>query len=613
MSSILGKLAVSIVGQMDDLDKTFKAASKQINKFAKETSALGESVSRMGQNLTAGVTLPIVGLGAAAVKLASDLAEVQNVVDVTFGPNAKDIDTWSKNAMQGFGLTELQAKKMTGTMGAMVKSMGLTDDETLNMSKSLTGLAGDMASFYNLDHQQAFDKIRAGIAGETEPLKALGINMSVANLEAFALAQGINESYKEMTQAEQATLRYNYLMQASADAQGDFARTSDGFANQLRIMQGEMTNLGAEIGQILLPYALQLVQAIRDLVGNFQALDPGIKTAIIAVAGAAAVLGPLLMIIGGLISAVGTIAGAFGAFTASLAATTGPSAAVMAAITGVGATIAVVIASIGLFVAAIVDLWRNNEAFRTNLIKLWAEIQATAQKVFGELKAFWDKWGGDITATFTAVWDLIKTIVSVAVQAVSDVIRVVLAVIRGDWDGAWKAVQTLLSNAWTGIGQILKAGIDAFVLAITTMIVMVKTHFDQMITDALNWGANLMGSFIDGFMSKFRDLQDAVRGAAETVSDFLGFHSPTKKGPGSDADVWGPNLVKTLADGIDSEMARLQSSLGNFALNLNPALSMATPAFAGNTTTNNTPITINVYDGASGLKRELSRLGVRMP
>ena len=131
---------------------------------------------------------------------------------------------------------------------------------------SLAGLAGDMASFYNLDPTEAFEKLRSGISGETEPLKQLGINMSVVNLEAFAMAEGITKSYQEMTQAEQATLRYQYIMSATADAQGDFANTSDSLANQQRILQLEIQTLAAEIGQDLMPIAQEVLSTAKDAI-----------------------------------------------------------------------------------------------------------------------------------------------------------------------------------------------------------------------------------------------------------------------------------------------------------------------------------------------------------
>ena len=243
--------------------------------FSKGIDKLG-SVAKAGLGVIVKAGAAAVGAlgaaGVASVKLASDLTEVQNVVDVTFGKNknADTINDWAKNAASAFGLSELQAKKFNGTMGAMLKSMGLSDDAVLDMSTSMTGLAGDFASFYNLPIEEAFQKIRSGISGETEPLKELGINMSVANLEAYALSKGIDKSYDSMTQAEQATLRYNYLMSASADAQGDFARTNDSLANQLRIAQLEVQNLGGAIGMSLLPMAQEMLGVGIDMLGQLK-------------------------------------------------------------------------------------------------------------------------------------------------------------------------------------------------------------------------------------------------------------------------------------------------------------------------------------------------------
>lgn len=206
--------------------------------------------------------------GKYAVNLASDLEEVQNVVDVTFGEGAGKIETFAKAAGRNFGMSELSAKKYNGTMGAMLKSMGLAGDEVMDMSTSLTGLTGDIASFYNLDHDTAFEKIRSGISGETEPLKQLGINMSVANLEAFALQKGIKKTYDELSEAERVQLRYSYIMEATADAQGDYVRTSDGFANQLRTLQTNVQGLAAKLGGVLLPAATDVLQTINEIFGG---------------------------------------------------------------------------------------------------------------------------------------------------------------------------------------------------------------------------------------------------------------------------------------------------------------------------------------------------------
>lgn len=228
--------------------------------------AIGSAVGDMVRNMA--------DFAKGGLEVASDLQEVQNVVDVTFGEKgAAVVEDFAKKAAGSFGMSELSAKQFTGTMGAMLKSMNLDDDAVQDMSLALTGLAGDMASFYNLDAEEAFSKLRSGISGETEPLKQLGINMSVANLEAYALSQGINTAWKEMSAAEQATLRYQYIMQATADAQGDFARTSDSYANQQRILQLNMENLSASIGKKVLPVITQFSGLLNDLFAGNMSIE----------------------------------------------------------------------------------------------------------------------------------------------------------------------------------------------------------------------------------------------------------------------------------------------------------------------------------------------------
>ena len=252
-----------------DTEIDSSGAEKGVNTLK---SKIGNGFKTMGGLAVKGVTAitgALIAMGGKCVDVASDLTEVQNVVDTTFGDSAGTINQWAKDASKNFGLTELQAKQFTGTLGAMMKSSGITGESLNTMSMDLAGLSADFASFYNLDHEEAFEKIKSGISGETEPLKALGINMSVANMEAFALSKGINKSWNEMTQAEQTTLRYNYLMEKGADASGDFSKTLDtSLANQLRVAKNEITSLGGEIGTQLLPSVLNGTKVIREEIGK---------------------------------------------------------------------------------------------------------------------------------------------------------------------------------------------------------------------------------------------------------------------------------------------------------------------------------------------------------
>lgn len=263
----------NVIDDIDDIGDKARATGNEIE------SSLGKAFSGLASKIggimgTVFAAEQVFEFGKEAVELGSDLAEVQNVVKATFGNGEAEINQFADTAIRQFGLSELSAKKFTSTMGAMLKSMGGFDSaEVQEMSTTLAGLAGDMASFYNLDAQEAFDKLRSGISGETEPLKQLGINLNVANLEAFALANGIEKSYDKMTEQEKALLRYNYILNATADAQGDFAKTQDSWANQTRILTEEFNSLKGTLGQGLINVLNPLVTSINaNLMPTLQGL-----------------------------------------------------------------------------------------------------------------------------------------------------------------------------------------------------------------------------------------------------------------------------------------------------------------------------------------------------
>lgn len=293
IDDMVSSLTVAI-DRFEQLD----VASNSVAHIRVNTDGLVELETEVGRAESAFRSLGgvIAGLGigymlkeqfSSAVEYASDLTEVQNVVDVAFGNSSKVVDEWAQNTIDSVGLSELSAKQYAGTMGAMLKSSGLAGNAVNDMSMSITELAGDMASFYNLDTDVAFEKIRSGISGETEPLKQLGINMSVANLEAYALSEGINASYSEMTQAQQVMLRYNYLMDQTADMQGDYARTSDSFANQVRNLQQSWTAFTGNLASDVLPVLADGIGLLKDGIdyinNNWGDIGPVVEAAAVSI------------------------------------------------------------------------------------------------------------------------------------------------------------------------------------------------------------------------------------------------------------------------------------------------------------------------------------------
>lgn len=280
---IVEKSASTIKGAFGKITQSMGQAANGIKKAAGGiVSAFSKVSSASGGLNTASLSLgtllktaagfksvkEIWNFGKNAIDFGSDITEVENVVDTAFGSMANMAYEFASTATEQFGLSELAAKQYSGTMMAMLKSSGVAQGAAAKMSTTMAGLAGDIASFYNIDTDEAFYKLRAAIAGETEPMKALGVNMNIVNLEAFAMSQGITKAYKEMTLAEQSLLRYNYILAKTGDAQGDFARTAGTWANQMRLLKLNIQSISAVIGQGLIAAILPAIKLLNKLMAK---------------------------------------------------------------------------------------------------------------------------------------------------------------------------------------------------------------------------------------------------------------------------------------------------------------------------------------------------------
>lgn len=213
--------------------------------------------------------------GAAALEAASDLTEVQNIIDVTFKSadelgNIIEDDSWkienfAKNAVENFGISELAAKQTAGSYAAMGNAMGLTRDEATSMAVELTALTGDFASFYNISQDYARVAMSAVYTGETETLKRYGIVLTEANLQEYAQSQGIDKSVKSMSAREKLILRYNYIQSVTNDIDGDFVRTQGTWANQTKVLQERWKQFLIVLGNGLMTVLLPMVKALNQL------------------------------------------------------------------------------------------------------------------------------------------------------------------------------------------------------------------------------------------------------------------------------------------------------------------------------------------------------------
>lgn len=245
-------------------------------KMTRLTISLGKFVARMGVIALAGVAAFSV-FAKSGIEAASDLQEVQNVVDTAFGEMSYKCEEFASTAKEAFGLSEYSAKKMASTYMAMGKSMGLSMEQASDMAINASKRTADIASFYNLTAEEAAVKLKSIYTGETETLKDLGIVMTEANLKQYALSQGITKSYSAMTQAEKVALRYAFVMNASKDAAGDFARTQDSWANQTKILTENFREFKTVIGSYLITALTPVVKTLNTIISQITMIAKSAK------------------------------------------------------------------------------------------------------------------------------------------------------------------------------------------------------------------------------------------------------------------------------------------------------------------------------------------------
>lgn len=533
----IGELIVKIGADASGLTKELKKSEGNLQSFSKRMEAIGTKMKNIGSTMTAAVTLPVLAMGAASFKLASDYQESLNKVDVAFQGNAEEVKAWSKTTLKSFGIAKGTALDMAATYGDMATSMGLSTQQAADMSTSMVGLAGDLASFKNIGIDQANTALAGIFTGETESLKQLGIVMTQANLDEYALSQGIKKKTKDLTQAEQVQLRYNYVMEKTRNAQGDFARTGGGAANQMRIFGESLKELGATMGENLLPVITPIIHGINEMIKRFGAMSPATQKMVLAIAGIVAAVGPVLIAIGAMASGLGAvikIAGAagkgIGLLSKGFALLTGP----------VGIAIAIIA---GLITIAYL-VYKNWDKISKQVAETWQWIKEKAASVWGGIKDFFAKWGLDILGV------LLGPVGMLAVQIYKH----------------WDEIKAKTGQKWTDIKTWLVNFVAGFKPAVGDRIAGVK----QVVSDAWNavkkvtvdiWGGiksfvvesiNAIVSTIGGLFDKLDQLRLKAKGVKEGVSwNFTGsgstmsYAAGTNFHPGGMAWVGekGPELV----------------------------------------------------------------------
>ena len=418
---------------------------KKLNTATAKIADFGEKSKQIGQSMSLFITTPILAAGTAAVKMASDYDESLNKVDVAFKDASGSVQAFGDTSLKTFGIAKGTALDMAALFGDMATSMGIGTQEAANLSTSLVGLAGDLASFKNMNIKEVTTALNGVFTGETESLKRLGVVMTEVNLEQFAMNQGITKSIQEMTQAEKVLLRYQYVMSVTANAHGDFERTGGGAANQMRVFTEGLKELAVQFGQVILPAFTRAIKAVNGWMDSLMAMDEGQRRVIITIGALAAATGPLLIALGTLGTLLPVIVTGLKAVNAALLSN--PYTLIVAGVVALG--------------VALVKVYNNSEAFRESVGRignafsnLWGSVKPILSDLFrligqliGASGGFSEVWMG-IFATFSGVINAIAGRLIGLVKTVSNVIRAIDLAFKGEFKGSGIALANAVQSAF---------------------------------------------------------------------------------------------------------------------------------------------------------------------
>ena len=316
-NTILGNLVWKITGDTTDFDK-------KINTSESRLSAFSSKAGQIGNKLTLGLTAPLTALGGVAVKAASDLGESLNAINVVFGDASDTINNFGEITASAVGLSQQSFNELATVTGTLLKTTGQDIDTVAESTIELTKRAADVASVFNEDVNVTLEAFNAAIRGEAEPARRFGVLLSENAVQAEILASGLDKVSGLTEEQRKVQARYNIILKQTEQTAGDFANTSDSLANQSKILKAELTDVAAELGEVLLPFVVDVVSFARELVQGFSDLSDESKTTAVAVAGVAAAIGPIAKI---------------------LSIATGPAGWITLAVAGLAALTAVVIAN----------------------------------------------------------------------------------------------------------------------------------------------------------------------------------------------------------------------------------------------------------------------------
>lgn len=399
---------ITTESKLKGLNKELReVGNANLKALSAQFKEIGDKMSSAGKTMTTNVTAPIVAGYTLAASYASDYEENLNKLDVAFGSNSQAVKDWANNAREAYGLSKVQATEAASAFGALGKGIGLSEKDAADMSVTLAGLSADLGSYFNVSTAESSKALEGIFTGESEALKKFGVVMTDTNLKQFAADQGL--VWNEMDQTQKTMLRYQYVLAQTKDAQGDFARTSDGTANSTKIFQASLQDLGTAIGTNLLPIITPIIQKITEWVNKFNELSPSTQRIITIIGLVVAAIGPVLVVIGTLISSIGSIIGVLGMVTA-------PMLGIVAVIAAVVAWGVILYKNWDTIKAKAVELW-------TNVTTIWQSIKDSIRATIAQLVSNTVGKFNSLKTTVETVWNNIKSAMINPIQTARDTLQ----------------------------------------------------------------------------------------------------------------------------------------------------------------------------------------------
>lgn len=488
-------IVIRILGDTVDFEAALKrvgagldATGTAIQQASAKLTNVGKSMMSTGKSMTLGLTLPVFAAGKAALDAGSDMQETLSKTEVLFGESADALVAWADTAANSFGQSKQQALDASATFAVFGKSAGLAGDDLVEFAKTNTELASDLASFNNASPEETIEALGAAFRGEAEPMRRFGVLLDDASMRQKALEMGIVSTTKEALTPQQKVLAAQALiMEQTADAQGDFARTSDGVANSQRIAKARISDMTAEIGTKLIPIVTKVLEVGAKLLTWFDSLSPKVQTAIMVGVGLAAALGPVMSIIGGLVTAIGLL------------------------ISPVG----LVIVAIAALTAGFVIAYRESETFR-NIVD--TVVQWITGVAWPMLKGAFE----GLQQVVSTVFGFISNYIGGQLKVIQGVFNVFAGIFTGDWSRVWDGIKGIFSGvvqqfsaifsaAWTGLRAAAGAAWDGLVAWFRTMPSIV---------------AGALGGIGDAITAPFRTAFNAIKRLWNNTVGGFGFEVP---------------------------------------------------------------------------------------